>query len=297
MRACVVPLIAAMARAAEVSLVWRIPTRDPFRIEPIVAAVNDTLTFTWSSPHNVFLSTSEAAFDACDKSSGVELAAGVSGGTYARTLSAPGTQYFICTVGGHCASGQKVKVHVLDDGVTRPSPPPAPALPAQPALPSLPACAADRPGGETHRTLYVPAPLSDAASESLVASWTAKLCCVYTWAVACSQPGCTPYLVTYDGSRRSYAATSFEGAATAAFDDICGMSMGSRDCASQADCIAQAEALLLHNDSNSLAPPSSSPNAAVSSKRGTCTTAVVAAMSALMLVARRTTVVEKRARV
>lgn len=129
-------IFSATATSASISISWRIPTRDPYRIPQIVATVNDTLTFTWSSPHNVYISASEHDFDDCVKSGGTELASGVSGGTYTATLPTAGIFYYICTVGGHCASGQKVAVHVLQEGQGFPLPPPPSPPPPLPLPPS-----------------------------------------------------------------------------------------------------------------------------------------------------------------
>ena len=108
----------------------------------------------------------------------------------------------------------------------------------------LPSCASDRPGEESHRTLHVPEAFVANATQTVLTSWATKLCCTFNW-IESSSDVRVPYLVTYSGHERPYAgATSFELAAQAAHDDVCGMSMGANDCSNEASCVADAEALL-----------------------------------------------------
>ena len=80
---------------------------------------------------------------------------------------------------------------------------------------SLPSCDSDRPGAETHRTLYVPQAFVDAATSDEVASWATKLCCTFNWMEITSDT--EAYLVTYARNERRYSqATTFVEAAQAA---------------------------------------------------------------------------------
>ena len=83
-----------------------------------------------------------------------------------------------------------------------------------------------------HRTLNVPAAMWDAATSQEDLNWANKLCCTYTWAVR-QESGSSPSMTTYDGSVRIYSTpTSFRETAESVYSAICGMSMGSDDCAS-----------------------------------------------------------------
>lgn len=87
-------------------------------------------------------------------------------------------------------------------------------------------------GYADHRTLNLPAALWDSASYADRA-WAEKLCCVFTW-VARDSSTTTPYMITFDGGRRNYQdATTFAAAAESVYSAVCGMSMGSQDCATE----------------------------------------------------------------
>ena len=91
-------------------------------------------------------------------------------------------------------------------------------------------CDSDRPNSwATHRTLYVP------KTTRIDDDWAAALCCVYTHVETFDRN--TAVLELYDGSSYRIAGASFAEIAERAMDDICDMSMGSRDCRNQADCI------------------------------------------------------------
>ncbi|XP_047337381.1 mavicyanin-like [Impatiens glandulifera] len=79
--------------------------------------VGDTLLFTYSSLHSVYQVT-ETNYGSCNTDSPIKRN---SGGSTTVTLPTPGTYYFICATGGHCASGMKVAVTV--PGASGTSPP------------------------------------------------------------------------------------------------------------------------------------------------------------------------------
>ena len=75
------------------------------------ASVGDSIVFTWTSFHNVYMFADEAAFNACDFAGATELApADVN--TYTFEVTDTGTFYFGCSVGSHCNAGQKLALTV-----------------------------------------------------------------------------------------------------------------------------------------------------------------------------------------
>jgi plastocyanin len=87
------------------------------------------LTFRYSTSHNLYLMGSKAAYDSCDLAASVELAGSNFGGEeagsgdqpampankYEVVMAASGTYYMVCHVPGHCSSGQKITVQVVDE--------------------------------------------------------------------------------------------------------------------------------------------------------------------------------------
>lgn len=101
---------------------------------------------------------------------------------------------------------------------------------------AIPTCNSDRPGSESHRTLYI-------ASSSLTNTeeddkWTNALCCVYTHVEI--RNDWDGWMQLYDGSWESMSGDTLPKMAEDAHDEICDMSMGSRDCSSQKVCVSQA---------------------------------------------------------
>ena len=84
--------------------------------QPLRCAIGGTVAFRWTQPHHdVTLMASKSAFDACDFTNSTTLAA--AGGTgesqyYLPCSTAGSTMYVSCSIGGHCAAGQKVVVNV-----------------------------------------------------------------------------------------------------------------------------------------------------------------------------------------
>ena len=70
------------------------------------AHVGDTLHFMWEGNHDVHVMASKAAFDSCDFTGATNLGA-VSPIAYPLTAL---PTYFSCSVGSHCAGGQKLAV-------------------------------------------------------------------------------------------------------------------------------------------------------------------------------------------
>ncbi|WOL04544.1 hypothetical protein Cni_G13265 [Canna indica] len=102
--------------------------------------VNDTLTFKYTSAHDV-LEVNSAAYAACDGSKPITKE---TTGMTIFTLPAAGKKYFICGVGNHCAQGMKVEVDVSAAS----SPPSPPSVsPTSPPPSSGPAAAPPPPSG------------------------------------------------------------------------------------------------------------------------------------------------------
>ena len=74
----------------------------------MTAAVGDSLLFQWSGypSHNVYRMADEAAFNNCDFSGATNL--GDSSPVEITITELP--VYFACSVGSHCANGQKLAV-------------------------------------------------------------------------------------------------------------------------------------------------------------------------------------------
>ena len=127
------------AASAAVALNWMIPMSP----QTMTATIGDTVTFSWVGYHDVYESASVADYDACDTTGGVLLAPGSSGGYHSEMFSHFGTFYFICTIGTHCMSGQKIAITVQAASASSPPPelplplPPS-TLPMPPSLPLLP---------------------------------------------------------------------------------------------------------------------------------------------------------------
>ena len=123
-------LLVGSAKAAEVSLTWKVSMNPQTK----TVSQGDTVVFTWGGTHNVYESASKSDFDSCAKSGGTEVGAQASGGSYSKVFDTPGTFYYICTVGSHCNSGQKMAITVTEGVATSPPPSPAPSPP--PCFPS-----------------------------------------------------------------------------------------------------------------------------------------------------------------
>ncbi|XP_006644818.1 blue copper protein-like [Oryza brachyantha] len=137
-------------------------------------APGDTLTFKYSSYHNVVEVTKDD-YEACSATNPVSAD---SSGSTTIVLTAPGKRYFICGAPGHCQSGMKLEVDVADrpapetpspppslppsprHAKRRPAPAPMPLPPAPaPAWSPAPAPAATQPrhpGHKKHRSRHLP---------------------------------------------------------------------------------------------------------------------------------------------
>lgn len=131
---------------------------------------------------------------------------------------------------------------------------------------ALPECFSDRPGWADHRTLFVPETMM--SGDPIDDAWAEALCCVYTYVEVISSSSKKVTFEIYDGSKRSITATTFEELATIAYEDICDMSMGSRDCRNQATCVENAFATTMPTVTQSQSPSRSPTNVpSISSSR------------------------------
>ena len=111
-------LAAVGARAAEIAVDWEqcfLTGVSGGVCPPVDVAVGDTVTFNWAGFHNVVIMPSEADYGECAPGAGEVLAPDAPGGAFPYTVpegAAGGALYFVCTVPGHCSSGQKITLNV-----------------------------------------------------------------------------------------------------------------------------------------------------------------------------------------
>ncbi|XP_041006817.1 umecyanin-like [Juglans microcarpa x Juglans regia] len=103
------------------SLGWTVPPNTSYYAtwaSSKTFAVGDTLEFKWNSTHNVLEVMTKAEYDGCTKTNGPiwETSPVV-------TTVTAGTRYFICSIGSHCASGQKLAVTSVASANAPPTPP------------------------------------------------------------------------------------------------------------------------------------------------------------------------------
>merc|ERR1712032_734367 len=90
---------------------WISGFRDPSaRVTAVDAGT--TLNFSWPGYHDVVIVPSKEAFDSCDFSEGKSL-----GDESPISSTVTETTYFVCTVPGHCAAGQKLEATVSSTAV------------------------------------------------------------------------------------------------------------------------------------------------------------------------------------
>ena len=77
---------------------------------PMNITVGDTLNFIYSETHDVVKVEDAAAFETC--AGGVTVGITSAGDGYEHRFEDVGVEYFVCSQGSHCASGQKMVVNV-----------------------------------------------------------------------------------------------------------------------------------------------------------------------------------------
>jgi len=117
-------------QAAPVAITWS------GAISPNTMTVyaDQNLTFEWSGTHDVAMAASQTAYTDCT----TPPTASNLGGTSPVAVpighaSRNGTVYYICTISGHCAGGQKIAITFSSDDAPTPTPAPTPAPTATPA--------------------------------------------------------------------------------------------------------------------------------------------------------------------
>ncbi|KAK1393236.1 Phytocyanin domain-containing protein [Heracleum sosnowskyi] len=94
-------------------------------------SVGDGLIFQYTPNHNL-LEVSKEDYDACQSSNPIQV---YPSGATPITLTAPGSRYFICGVGGHCSLGMKVEILTLGAPALSPAQSPeTTTLPSDPPI-------------------------------------------------------------------------------------------------------------------------------------------------------------------
>lgn len=101
----VVLLTPIAAAAADYQIQW---TQGP-SYPDLAILVGDTVTFTFSSSHNVYEFPDQQAFNACNFTLSDEIG---SSGPLTVPFPEAGTRFFGCEVGSHCSSGN-MKIQVI----------------------------------------------------------------------------------------------------------------------------------------------------------------------------------------
>jgi len=104
--------ICSLAFAAEVPFDWVSGFGVPAN-QVLEVSEGDMIKFEWSSGHNVEQMADETKFTGCDFSGSTMLGDTSPVTTAALTV---GTHYYACSVGSHCAAGQKLAVTVVAAG-------------------------------------------------------------------------------------------------------------------------------------------------------------------------------------
>ncbi|CAH1452549.1 unnamed protein product [Lactuca virosa] len=112
------------------ALGWNIPPNGPSAYTTWASTqtfrVGDVLLFNFITGFHNVAEVPKAAYGPCTTSNTISIA---TTGPARVTLNAPGTHYYICTVGTHCQNGQKLTINVSAISTT-PSPTATPASPA-----------------------------------------------------------------------------------------------------------------------------------------------------------------------
>nr|KAJ0200498.1 hypothetical protein LSAT_V11C600315600 [Lactuca sativa] len=112
------------------ALGWNIPPNGPSAYTTWASTqtfrVGDVLLFNFITGFHNVVEVPKAAYGPCTTANTISIA---TTGPARVTLNAPGTHYYICTVGTHCQIGQKLTINVSAISTT-PSPTATPASPA-----------------------------------------------------------------------------------------------------------------------------------------------------------------------
>ncbi|CAI9285782.1 unnamed protein product [Lactuca saligna] len=112
------------------ALGWNIPPNGPSAYTTWASTqtfrVGNVLLFNFITEFHNVAEVSQAAYGPCSAANPISI---VTTGPARVTLKAPGTHYYVCTVGTHCQIGQKLTINVSATSATLPAAP-APATPA-----------------------------------------------------------------------------------------------------------------------------------------------------------------------
>ncbi|KAL7600303.1 hypothetical protein Lser_V15G23968 [Lactuca serriola] len=148
------------------ALGWNIPPNGPSAYTTWASTqtfrVGDVLLFNFTTGFHNVAEVSQAAYGPCTTTNSISIAAT---GPARVTLNAPGTHYYICTVGTHCQIGQKLTINVSDVSATpAPTPTPANVIPTPASPPTATPTLTPAPSTTTPPPTSSPAPSSDEAS-------------------------------------------------------------------------------------------------------------------------------------
>ncbi|KAL4589791.1 hypothetical protein LXL04_002701 [Taraxacum kok-saghyz] len=144
------------------ALGWNVPPTGPSAYITWASSqtfrVGDVLLFNFTTGFHNVAEVSQAAYGPCTTANPISI---VTTGPVRLTLNAPGTHYYVCTVGTHCQIGQKLTINVSAASAT-PPPALAPTTPA-PLIPPT-ATPTPTPSTTTPPPTFSPAPSSEEAS-------------------------------------------------------------------------------------------------------------------------------------
>ncbi|KAI3524444.1 hypothetical protein L1887_03099 [Cichorium endivia] len=124
--------------------------------------VGDTLVFNFTTGMHNVAEVSQAAYGPCTTTNPISI---TTSGPATLTLAAPGTHYYICTVGTHCQIGQKLTINVGAAAAAPTTPPPA-ATPTTPPPAATPTPAPTPAPVSPPTTSPTPAPAPSTATPS-----------------------------------------------------------------------------------------------------------------------------------
>ncbi|CAH1426502.1 unnamed protein product [Lactuca virosa] len=148
------------------ALGWNIPPNGPSAYTTWASTqtfrVGDVLLFNFTTGFHNVAEVSQAAYAPCTTANPISIA---TTGPARVTLNAPGTHYYICTVGTHCQIGQKLTINVSAASATpAPTPTPAPVIPTPVSPPTASPTPTPAPSTTTPPPTSSPAPSSEDAS-------------------------------------------------------------------------------------------------------------------------------------
>ncbi|XP_071742244.1 uclacyanin 1-like [Rutidosis leptorrhynchoides] len=119
--------VAQTTHTVGASLGWTIPPNGPSDYVTWASgqtfSVGDVLLFNFTTGAHTVAEVSQAAYGPCTTTNPISV---TTTGPARLTLNAPGTHYYICTVVGHCQTGQKLTINVRPATSATPAPAPAP---------------------------------------------------------------------------------------------------------------------------------------------------------------------------